>query len=485
MRNVRNRFAAMVGLAVMVAACAGPGATGPAAGSPAVAASQGTKAGPGAAPVTLRIGTKDGPDAPAGVQITEFIKRVDAASGGSLRIEPVWAAVDDGPSWDQRVARLVSKDTLDMGLIPSRAWDTEGVTSLKALSAPFLITTDALAAQVITSDLSDEMLAGLEHASVIGLSLFPEGLRHPYSFGDDPLLGPASYAGQTIRAPASAVSSAMLAALGAQLTDADIDKATQAGMESEYAFKPSGIATGNVTFFVKVNSLVISKAAFERLNDQQRAALREAADQTQAWVIDNTYVDKEWADEFCQGGSKVVAASVADLAALEAAVAPVYADLERDSTTKGILDAIRTMKTTAAPATDTTCSGSQPEPSQAAEPTAIDGTYRASFTFADLQRSPLLLDVGELNDENWGAITVTFDRGRLDLALKNDSVDRVWTGTFSVTGDEVRFELPTYAPGVKFGFRWKLHGDTLTFERDWDVGEGPTTFLVKPWTRTG
>ena len=28
---------------------------------------------------------------------------------------------------------------LEMGLIPARAWDTEGVTSLRALHAPFLV----------------------------------------------------------------------------------------------------------------------------------------------------------------------------------------------------------------------------------------------------------------------------------------------------------------------------------------------------------
>jgi TRAP-type C4-dicarboxylate transport system substrate-binding protein len=472
-------MAAILGTAMIIGACAGPAST-----SPAAPASQGTKAGPMAAPVTLRIGTRDGPDRPAGVQITEFAKRVAAASDGSLRIEPVWAAVDDGPSWDQRVARLVIKDTLDMGLIPTRAWDTEGVTSLRALSAPFLITSESLAAKVVTSDLADQLLAGLDHANVVGLSLFPEGLRHPYGFGD-PLLGPATYAGQTIRAPASAMSSAMFAALGAQLTDADIDQAAQAGMESEYAFKPSGIATGNVTFFVKINSLVISKAAFDRLTDQQRDTLRQAADQTQAWVIENAYADAERAAEFCQGGSSIVAATDAEIAELEAAVAPVYAELEQDTATKGALDAIRAIKATVGPVSAPTCDGSVPVPSQAAEATPIDGVYRATFTLADLQRSPFLMDTGELNDENWGAFILKIDRGRIDLALKNDTVDRTWTGTFSVLGDKVRFELPTYAPGVHFGFRWALEGSTLTFRRDLDVGEGPTSFLVKPWTKDG
>jgi TRAP-type C4-dicarboxylate transport system substrate-binding protein len=471
---MRTFLASIAGLAIVVGACSGP----------APSAGQGTKAGPGAAPITLRIGTRDGPDRPAGIQITEYAQRVDAASSGSLRIEPVWEAVDGAPSWDQRVARMVAKDTLDMGLIPSRAWDTEGVTSLRALSAPFLITTDDLVAKVVTSDLGVQMLAGLDHANVVGLSLFPEGLRHPYGFGD-PLLGPSDYSGQTIRAPASAVSTAMFAALGAKLTDAEVDETTQAGMESEYAFRPSGIATGNVTFFVKVNSLVISRAAFDRLTAQQRDALRQAADETQAWVIENTYPDSEWATEFCANGSTVVAASHAELAALESAVAPVYAELEQDATTRSIIDAIRSMKATATPASDVTCDTSEPEPSMPAEPTAIDGSYETSFTLADLQRSPFLYDVGELNDENWGDLGLTFDRGRSEIRVKNDTVDVSANGTYTVSGEVVRFELPTYSPGNKFVFRWMLQGDTLTFERDDALGIGPTTFLVKPWTRVG
>ena len=37
-----------------------------------------------------------------------------------------------------------------MGLIPSRAWDTEGVTSLRALNAPFLIDSDELLDEVVS-----------------------------------------------------------------------------------------------------------------------------------------------------------------------------------------------------------------------------------------------------------------------------------------------------------------------------------------------
>ena len=101
--------------------------------------------------VTLRIGTNDGADQPMSVPINEFARQVEELSGGAMRIEPVWnAGPPDTPTigeyiaWDQFVARRVVSGEIDMGMIPARAWDTEGVTTLRALFAPFLVDSDSL-----------------------------------------------------------------------------------------------------------------------------------------------------------------------------------------------------------------------------------------------------------------------------------------------------------------------------------------------------
>src|SRR5215217_484677 len=101
------------------------------------------------APVTLRIGTNDDPGKPGAAQIEEFSRQVQELSKGQVRIEPVWRAAGDADDWDQVVARRVVRGDLDMGMIPARAWDTEGVTSLRALHAPFLVTSDDLAGQIV------------------------------------------------------------------------------------------------------------------------------------------------------------------------------------------------------------------------------------------------------------------------------------------------------------------------------------------------
>ncbi len=84
-------------------------------------------------------------------------------------IEPVWKAVGgDKDDWDQAVARGVVAGEFDMGLVPARAWDTEGVSSLAALHSPILVTSDALMAKVTEPAIADEMLAGLDTLGVSG-----------------------------------------------------------------------------------------------------------------------------------------------------------------------------------------------------------------------------------------------------------------------------------------------------------------------------
>ena len=100
--------------------------------------------------LTLRIGTDDEPGRPAADQIEEFARSVADRSSGAIVVEPVWHAAGDTPDWDQQVSRLVTSGELEMGLIPSRAWDTEGVTTLRALNAPFLVTRDELVTEIIT-----------------------------------------------------------------------------------------------------------------------------------------------------------------------------------------------------------------------------------------------------------------------------------------------------------------------------------------------
>jgi TRAP-type C4-dicarboxylate transport system substrate-binding protein len=255
---------------------------------------------------TLRIATDDEPGRPAADQIEEFARQVKELSGGTLLIEPLWKAVgEDKDDWDQAVARGVMAGDFDMGLVPARAWDTEGVDSFAALHAPFLVTNNALLAKVIEPGVADEMLSGLDKLGVAGLALFPESTRTLFAFGN-PVLKPADLAGKTIRAPRSDTTYALLTALGASPDD----------LAGEVF--PDGVAAGQVV----------------------------AADD---------------AAEFCRNGGTVIMATEAEVTAFKDAGAAVYSKLEADPATKARLTKIRDLAaaTASVPSEIQTCSPGQ------------------------------------------------------------------------------------------------------------------------------
>jgi TRAP-type C4-dicarboxylate transport system substrate-binding protein len=472
MGRLRRTLIAFSSLALALSACASDSAS---------------KAGGDEPPLTLTVGTADTPGRPAAEQIEEFAARVADLSEGRIVIEPQWEATGgmtrDG---DQHVARRVVSGELDMGNIPSRAWDTEGVTSLRALSAPFLITTDGLLDEVVSSDVVDGLLSGLPDVGVIGLALLPEGLRHPYGFAA-PLLGPETYEGAVIRAMTSASTQAMFEALGASVTDASVDPDAQDGMESGYAWAPTGTATGNVVYFPKVNALVINAEVFDRLGDDQRAILEQAAAETQQWAIETRASDTDEATAFCERGGSVVVADEATIAALETAVAPVYEELEAEPETRDLIAAIRDMKPVAQVSGGTAPCGEVGPGDTSAEAagsgtSAVDsgefpqGSFRAERTVEALMASGM----SEADAHNYqGLWTLTFDEGALRIEDPAGACD----GTYTVASGRVSLVLGsdpscgTAANNVLFTAGWLVDGEELRFEQ-LVAGNEPDTELL-------
>jgi hypothetical protein len=140
-------------------------------------------------------------------------------------------------------------------------------------------------------------------------------------------------------------------------------------------------------------------------------------------------------------GPSVRARSGRDLAGLRRAVQPVYAQLERNPETRSFLRRIQAMKRAiAAPPDDPACAPSASATGAAdQQATALDGVYRTSFTRKELANSSLLMDPAEINDQNWGEITLTLDRGRVTFELRNELASAKSSGTFTVHGDAVVF----------------------------------------------
>ena len=434
-------------------------------------------------PVVLHVGTDDEPGKPTADQIMEFKRRVEQASDGAIRIQPAWHAAGDGPDWDQRVARMVTSGELEMGLIPSRSWDTEGVTSLRALNAPFLITSDELLNSVISSDVADDLMAGLGKAGVHGIALFPEGLRHPFGL-KRALMGPDDYEGETIRTPTSDTTAAVFAALGAGVDDDEADPNQHAAMESSYVLEPGGTATGNVTFYPKVNSLVIGDKAFDGLDDAQRKLIAEAAAATRDWAIEASPTDAEAAEAFCADGRRVVLATEQQLAALEAAAAPVTAELESDPQTASSIEAIQALKQDVSADAPVGCGKAAPA---AADSAKFDGVYRFEITDEQL-RDAGLTEAADI-DENHGVYEVTLSGGTYCWVAQapNPQNNPDECSTYEIDGDRVVWSYPNGKPDV-YRFTKSSDGDlevTAVKAGTPDVRPYIEAWAANTWKRIG
>jgi TRAP-type C4-dicarboxylate transport system substrate-binding protein len=450
-----------------------------------------TKAGEGSAPVTLRIGTEGGQGRPESDQIEEFARRVAALSGGGVTIEPVWEAArpSSGEATpggaDQAVAEMVQDGELDMAMIPARAWDSLGVPTFRALTAPFLVDSRELTAEATAGELADEMLGGLSEIGLTGLALFPDQLRHLFSFGE-PILAPADVAGTTIRALPSNTTYAVIEALGATPMNADGDtfgagvaSGEIAAAESSFALAAPtlprpGTATANLTLFPKVNTLVIDTDVWNDLGDERQELLQSAAAGAREWAVATQAVpESELAAAHCDAGGAVVLTTDAELTAFEEAVAPVYAELEQDETTHDVIERIRQLKADMPePAASEPCgpaaeSGVDTVEADGADTSAFpEGTYRMEMT------AELLIDAGVdriAAFDHAGVWTFGFDDGRfIDGGDPNN--DGCPGSTYSVEDDRVTVQLGPDGPGcgtaagqVLFSAGWTLDGDQLQF----------------------
>jgi TRAP-type C4-dicarboxylate transport system substrate-binding protein len=116
----------------------------------------------------------------------------------------------------------------------------------------------------------------------------------------------------------------------------------------------------------------------------------------------------------------------------------------------------------------------------------IEGVYRASFTREALEQSPLLHDLGEVNDQNWGDLTLTLENGHVTFEQQNDLERTATSGTFTVEDDKIVLEFREGVnAGEVFAARWSLYQDRLTLTRDEALGILPTPYIVEPWQRVG
>jgi TRAP-type C4-dicarboxylate transport system substrate-binding protein len=297
--------------------------------------------------ITLQLAIADAPGRPSEPYVLEFIEQVKTLSEGDMNIEPIWQAGDDTPAgFESGATQHVMEGDMELGLSASRAFDTQNVTSFQALQAPFLITNDALSKAVATSDIATRMLDGLSSAGVVGLTLWPEDLRHPFSLmPDKPILSPGDFAGMTVRVAPSDLTYMLIDTLGGSpMFGNEGYQAAESGLRQGFSLTGTPTATGNVIFFPKFQVLFANGPAFEKLSEAQQNILREAASATQKKAIAEHPSEVDAATAWCADGGTIVMASDEQVAAFEAAAQPVFEQIEQDPLNAELLAAIRELK---------------------------------------------------------------------------------------------------------------------------------------------
>jgi TRAP-type C4-dicarboxylate transport system substrate-binding protein len=453
------------------------------------------KAGGLGTPVALRMADPYGGlnQVPA---VAYFVQRVEELSGNRLRIEVVdgWGSFTGDA--EQRVVRDVAASKVDLGWVGTRVFDTMGVKSFQALTAPLLIDSYALERAVIEAGLPSHMMKGLDVLGVVGLAVLADGLRKPVGVAR-PILEPTDWRGMTFATLLSSGQAEAIRALGATPVQVfgpkrehGIKDGRIQGFEMNIWLYQANVlprlapyVTANVNLWPQMDVLLANPARLAGLSSQQRGWLQQAARDAAASSAVLADRDAKSLRDACVAGARFAEASADDRTALEAAFAPAYGELERDAVTRAFIGKIHALKASTAPdrplVITPDCMGKAPEQpteSAGAADADLDGTYRWVITKEQAQKA------GDNDPEAIypSVTTVTLKDGHLEGGCFGSG-----GGTYSVDGNRITFDSVETGYSTKVTFTRDGHGSLyLTPVPPIDPGDAFTCFS-QPWTKIG
>jgi TRAP-type C4-dicarboxylate transport system substrate-binding protein len=427
-------------------------------------------------PLTLRLATTEDPDRPSQVFLDRFAAEVAEQSDGAMTVEIIYAAGGHEADKEAVTAGLVQSGDVDLAIVPTRAWNDVGVTSLQALMAPFLVDNDGLLRAVGSDEtVLQPMLEGLAEHGLVGLAVWPESLRQLFTFEENgpPIVEPADLVGQTIFLPGSALQNQIMAALGATVSnefppDPLVHDGTLRGAEYSLAFYnlyyPPATVTPDVVFYPKFMTFVTEDAIWSRLTDEQQGIIRDAAATARDEVVALLPATSDLVAAHCEQGGRAVLAGPENVAAFQAAAQPMYDQMREDPFTAAAIDAISALKEATPPGPGV--EACEPDPAALATTAPVDagpaigpvpdGTYVTVNTKEDLATEGMNAMDASNNAGDW--------TWRIDGATGTWEIDHpsgyheVCSVTLEALGDRVRSE----GCDEWMEFRWQLDGDQLT-----------------------
>jgi TRAP-type C4-dicarboxylate transport system substrate-binding protein len=416
-----------------------------------------------------------------GETLDRFVRDVDAASDGSLSLEQGPALDAGAQDGSADVIGMVREGQADIGVVASRTFDLEGVTSLQALNAPLVVESPSQAAEFLSDPVTAPMLDGLDRAGVVGLALTYDQLRQPLGF-DGPLR-PDRLAGARVLARPSKASSMVFAAAGASVdprngeeSEAAIRRGDVLGAETSMD-RPSGpqsgspghvsAITGNVQLSVKANVIIVNRRVWDGLTDSQQAALRSAAAATRTWAAHQIVPLSTSARAFCDAQlGDVVVADRQELAAWRRAVRPAITALaSADPVTGDALDRLREIVRDT-PSTDipTPCTARPPDELPTVQPvgdqSVVAGEWRLSVSARKFAAAGASQQDVALNEGTW-----TFTFGADGTSRFVEPRGRSCPGTFAVAGHRLSMHEKTEVGDCdgQWELTFRRRGDHMTW----------------------
>ena len=440
----------------------------------------------------------------AGSDESEYLARqIEKRSGGTIEVRRAADYDSRIPANEVKLARALRAGDEDFAILPSRAWTKAGVPAFAALQAPFVLGTHDAARRAMAGP-AGELLAGeLRRVDVEPLALVPTQLRR--LLATRALTAPERFAGTRLRIVDNDTTAAVIeGARGRTGPGAGIDRGAaarsgRAGSTAPRAPRPSSSTTATAraakhltgyALFDRVDTIVASPGASERLSAGQQKALHAAAADTARFAA--TQAAREDADiaTLCAQGVRVDVPSAASLRALAAATAPVRAALVRDAMTAEVLEQLDATPGAGpqALAAPSECTGGRREaaPKVTAQPAFPEGTYVTTVTKADEHR------FGEYGSNFQRTLThhTRFRNGRVRYTVSPECgpqggplpVRGVLQGrratNCSSTGSATTGR--TRRP------RWSYYDGKLTFtESDVGAGADKALYFAHPWRKVG
>ena len=321
----------------------------------------GDKAGAPAEPIVLELAVADG-DLGNAFAVGYFVRRVSATSGGSIRVELDTGLGNWARDAEVQVVRAVASGDVDLGVTSTGVFDSMGLTSFQALSAPMLIDRYGLVDALLESAIPREMLDDLTGVGVTGLGMSFQSLPHPLS-EDQPLLAPADWNQIGFGTHRSVVQEQTIRALGGRPVEVfgpTRDQALDTGRIQAFDFGVFGYTsefrTGmgrqvpyvaeNVVLWPQFNVLIADPHLLASLSAQQRVWLQGAANEATTFSEGLVGREERYVKNACAIGVRFAIATPSELAAMRSALDPVYRRIERDPQTEKFIHQIGNLKRT-------------------------------------------------------------------------------------------------------------------------------------------